>query len=260
MLFGLIGDVRPTKQAMDDITTGVPREKAKWAVHSHYYAVEWEGYELGMAIALWGIGSTPVDPAEGYGYGWQNPFWLAYYPREMSMLTSLVEHRVKLERWMGAVTRSETAYSKAKGTRGLGRLGADFWVVLRDERGNLRASLAGQYPESYWGQLNLNYGIPHLLGKGRDGPLPTVRSEAFRENVQEVEARVLIERAITDEARRAKLGEDLARRCRLALDKRIRMCLHAEGEGLPWFISSGWSERTEELFRLAAEVAAKLED
>jgi len=258
MLFGLLGDARATKQAMDDITTGV--KDAKWACHSHYYCTAWQGYDLGMAIALWGIGSCPVDPSVGYGYGWQNPFWLSYYPREMSMLTTLVEHRIKLEAWMGARSRSMSAYAKAKGTRGLGRLGADFWIVLRDARGRLKASLAGRYPESYWGQLNLNYGIPHLFGKGKNGPVPTVRSETFRENIQEVEARVFIEKALTDKAKRAKLGQDLARRCREALDKRIRMCLHSGGAGQPWFISSGWSKRTEELFRLASEVAKNLED
>ena len=256
-LFGLIGDVRPTKQAMDDITSGVPG--AKWAVHSHYYCVNWQGYPMGMAIALWGIGSCPVDPSQGYGYGWQNPFWLSYYPREMSMLTTLVEHRVKLEAWMGARSRSLSVYNKAKGTRGLGRLGADFWVVLKDHRGRVRSSLAGRYPESYWGQLNLNYGIPHLLGRGREGPIPTVRSEAFRENLQEVEARVFIERALADKVKRAALGAELAGRCRTALDKRIRMCLHAVGEGQSWFISSGWTRRTDELFGLAAEVAKALD-
>ena len=44
-----------------------------------------------------------------------------------------------------------------------------------------------------------------------------------------------------------------------ALDTRIRMCLHSEGEGLPWFVSSGWSRRTEELFELAGEVATKID-
>jgi hypothetical protein len=259
MLFGLIGDARPTKQAMDDICSGVPAERAKWAAHSHYYVVEWEGYDLGMAVSLWGIGCEPVDPTVGLGYGWQNPFWLAYYPREMSMFTSLVEHRIKLERWIGAVTRSETVYAKAAGARGLGRLGADFWKVIPDSRGQPADSLAGRYPESYWGQLNLNYGIPHLLGKGKNGPVPTVRSEAFRENIQEVEARVFIEKALTGDDTRNLLGEDLARRCRQALDKRIRMCLHSEGEGLPWFISSDWARRTEELFELAAEVAKKID-
>jgi len=259
MLFGLIGDARPTRLAMDDITAGVG-PGAKWAVHSHYYCVNWQGYDMGMAIALWGIGSVPVDPSVGYGYGWQNPFWLSYYPREMSMLTTLVEHRIKLEAWMGARSRSASAYSKAKGTKGLGRLGADFWIVLKDRRGRLRSSLAGRYPESYWGQLNLNYGIPHLLGKGKNGPVPTVRSEAFRENIQEVEARVFVEKALTDKARRAALGAALARRCREALDRRIRMCLYSGGEGQPWFISSGWNKRAEELFRLASEVAKRLED
>ncbi len=257
MLYGLAGDARPTKVAMDTICAGVPKEQARWAVHSHYYCTEWQGYPMGMAIALWGIGSTPVDPAEGYGYGWQNPFWLSYYPREMSLQTTLVETRTKLEAWMGARTRSKEAYAKAVGTRGLGRLGADFWVVLPDARGRVAHSLAGRYPESYWGQLNLNYGVPYLLGKGKAGPVPTVRSEAFRENIQEVEARVFIERALTDEAKKARLGDELAAECRKALDERIRMCLHAGGEGMPWFISSDWSKRTETLFRLASEVAKR---
>jgi len=171
-----------------------------------------------------------------------------------------VETRTKLENWMGARSRSMQAYAKAKGTRGLGRLGADFWKVAQDSPRSRKYGLAGRYPESYWGQLNLNYGIPHLFGMGKNGPVPTVRSEAFRENVQEVEARVFVERALVDKAKKAKLGDELARRCRAELDKRIRMCLHAAGEGLPWFVSSGWSERTEELFRLASEVAKRLED
>ena len=257
LLFGLVGDARPTKQAMDDIATGSPNAKAKWAVHSHFYAVNWQGYEMGMTVALWGVGCAPVDPVRGRGYGWRNPFWLMYYPREMSMQTSLVEHRIKMENWVGAKSLNDSVYSKAQGTRGLGRLGADFWTVLADARGNVRYSLAGRYPESYWGQLNLNYGIPYLLGKGRNGPVPTVRSEAFRENIQELEARVFIERTLLDEVKRARLSDDLAARCRKALDERIRTCLHASGEGQPRFISSGWNERTELLFGLAAEVSKK---
>ena len=90
--------------------------------------------------------------------------------------------------------------------------------------------------------------------------MPTVRSESFRENLQEVEARVFIEKALLGKVKRAKIGDDddLAGRCRRAIDERIRMCLHSGGEGLPWFVSSGWNERTEELFRLAAEVARRL--
>ncbi len=292
MLFGLVGDARPTRQAMDEISCGLP--KTGWAIHSHYYCVNWQGYDMGMAIALWGIGCRLADPSEGYGYGWRNAFWLSYYPREMALSSSLVEYRTKLEGWLGALSRSRSVYTKADGARGLGRLGADFWLVIKNSRGVPGASLAGRYPESYWGQLNLNYGVPHVLGKGKDGPVATVRSEAFRENIQETEARIAVERAVIDVERRIELeerladykpargdrdpaktkadleaelaalkarkliGDDLARRARAALDDRIRMCLHADGEGEAWFVSSGWKERTDTLFDLAAEMTRSL--
>ncbi|MCK5528667.1 MAG: hypothetical protein KAI74_03205 [Kiritimatiellae bacterium] len=253
-LYGLIGDARPTKQAMDDITSGF--KNAKWAVHSHHYCVEWKGYEIGMAIALWGIGSVPVDPTVGYGFGWTNPFWIMYYPRELSMNSSLVEQRTKLEKWMGAKARSATAFAKSSGTRGLGRLGADFFQV--DIGGNRKSYICGRYPESAWGQLNLSYCVPNILGQGKTGPVATVRSETFRENIQEVEARIFIEKALLDKAHNAKLGKDLSTRCRKNLDKRIRMSNNADGPGEAWFISSGWQNRMDELFTLASEVEKTL--
>jgi len=86
-----------------------------------------------------------------------------------------------------------------------------------------------------------------------------VRSESYRENFQEIEARVFIEKALLDEARKAKLGADLARRCRVLLDERIRACIRAsDPAGEVWFLSSDWAERSARLFALAARVAAKL--
>ncbi|MGQ9660906.1 MAG: hypothetical protein ACUVWX_01035 [Kiritimatiellia bacterium] len=257
LLFGLIGDCRPTKQAMDDMTYECPLKR--WAVHSHYYCTGWNGYEIGFAIALWGIGCTPVDPTQGYGYGWANPFWRAYYPRGQ-MYAPLAEYRTKTENWMGAVSRSATVYAKAAGAHGLGRLGADFWRVLQKERANYQGgfTLAGRFPESYWGQLNMNYGVPYVLGQGRKGPVPTVRSEALRENLEEVEARVFLEKALLDPEARTMLGEEMTRQIRQTLDERIRMALYADGEGELWFISSGWAARSEKLFGLAGEVSRKL--
>ena len=60
--------------------------------------------------------------------------------------------------------------------------------MVKDRRGRLIGTLAGRYPEAAWGQLNLNFCIPYVLGKGREGPVATVRSEAFREGIQELEA------------------------------------------------------------------------
>ncbi|KKL83910.1 hypothetical protein LCGC14_1970030, partial [marine sediment metagenome] len=140
----------------------------------------------------------------------------------------------------------------------IGRIGGDFWKVLKAPKGSRMSTLAARYPETYWGQLCLNYCIPHVFGKGPKHPVATVRSEAFRENMQEIEARVFIEKALLSKGARARLGDDLARRCRAVLDERIRACLQSAGEGWTWFVSSGWSKRTEMLFGLAAEVDRKL--
>jgi hypothetical protein len=172
----------------------------------------------------------------------------------------LVEHRVKLENWMGArplASPPPPFIVTGAGPRGLGRIGVDFWPVLKDVQGRPRMSLAGRYPEAAWGQLNLNFCIPFILGKGKEGPLATVRSEALREGIQEVEARIYLEKALLDDDAKTLLGDELLARCRKALDDRIRLCLHSAGEGESYFISSGWNERSELLFGLAAEVAKK---
>jgi hypothetical protein len=263
MLFGLIGDHRPTKQAMDDISNGVP--DAKWAVHSHLRCEEWKGYKMGMFVALWGIGVGPTDPSRGYSFGWTNPKWMLYYPREMSLSSTLTEYRCKLETWIGARSRRGTGTLVGVGPKGVGRLGADFWVVVKDGRGRARWTLAGRYPEAAWGQLNLNFGVPRILAIGKEGPIATVRSEAFREAVQEVEARIYLERALLDPAAPRIVGAKMLRRCRTLLDERIRIVnVSAAGRSRrnaeAWFISSGWRDRAEALFDLAAQVAAAYGD
>jgi hypothetical protein len=257
--FGLVGDARPTQQAMDDICNALPT--AKWAVHSHYYVDKWKGYEMAMIIALWGVKYSPMDPERGYSFGWTNPDWLYYYPREMSLGSTLTEYRSKQEAYLGA-KRGTNPLDKGVGPRGLGRLGGDFWPVLKDARGKTIGTLAGRYPESAWGQLNLNFGVPRLLGMGRRGPVPTIRSESFREALQEIEARVYIEKALLDDAAPALLGAALIGRCRATLDERIRIVNRASSyrgarEAEAWFVSSGWRERAERLFSLAAEVQSR---
>ncbi len=255
MLFGLIGDHRPTKQAMDDVSNGVP--DAKWAVHSHLRCENWKGYDMGMFIALWGIRCSATDPSQGHSFGWSNPRWMSYYPREMSLNSTLTEYRCKVETWIGARNSRDPFLATRTGPRGLGRLGGDFWPVLG--RGRRKHTLAGRYPESAWGQLNLNFGVPRILAKGEDGPLATVRSEAFREAIQEMEARVYLEKAWLDPEAGKILGPELVKRCRMLLDERIRIVNASAygGDSEAWFISSGWRERSENLFELAAEVSAK---
>ena len=157
---------------------------------------------------------------------------------------------------------------------------------MKNKRGKRVGRAYARYPESNWHQISIN---TSTLAPGPEGPVATNHLEAFREGVQECEARIEIERALDDEELKARLGEDLVRRCEEYLHARHMMmwlsvsnlqCYHAN-EGSPgwglylakqwrmcpagmsghyWFLSSGWQERTWQLFSLAGEVAAKLEE
>jgi len=260
LTFGLLGDHRATKLAVEEISTGVPYPK--WAMHSHGAESKWMGQDVSMVMTARCDGCDPKDPDEGRWCGWQNKIWLGLYPRYMDLARcSIVDFHVLVEGQLSEVPRNTAATGKhaySKGLRGIGRIGADFWPVLTNRRGQLRGSIAGRYPETRWGQLCITYGLPCILEKGKNGPIPTVRTEAIRENVQAYEARAFIEKALADKTKKARLGTDLSRRCREMLDERIRMCNHAQGEGWVLFVSSDWAERNGKLFELAGEVAAKI--
>ncbi len=253
LMFGLIGDARPTKQAMNDATTGV--KNAKWAVHSHFRVEKWQGYTSGMSTALWGIRLHTVWPPR-YGFGWASSWWLALYARQMYMSTAPVIYRTMIERWVGARRSGGPRLVFGDGCMGLGRIGADFWR-MRDSRGNLRGTLAGRYPESSWGQLRLDNSITAILAKGKHGAIPSVRSEQFRENLQEIEARVYLEKVWLDPASDEIIGAEKVARIRSLLDDRIRI---ANNPSETWFVGSGWAERNRQLFALAGEAAAKYGD
>jgi hypothetical protein len=159
-------------------------------------------------------------------------------------------------------------------------------VLLCDSRTAKRSgTVTDRFPESYWHSLNVG---SWLLAPGPEGPVGTARLEVFREGLQECEARIAIESALTDPARKAKLGEDLAKLTKETLDDRLR-CIWkgrgatdadfqkyglvnyttygydlakawepTRGPGHTWYLSSGWAERAGRLFSLAGEVARKI--
>ena len=121
-----------------------------------------------------------------------------------------------------------------------------------------------------------------VLAPGPSGPVATNRFVNFQEGVQECEARIAVEQALSDPALKARLGDELARRAQKLLDDRL-LCIFrgtshlqlngpvrsAGGSGLGWlgkggasgpnwFRGSGWQQRTAELLALAGEVEKKL--
>jgi hypothetical protein len=273
---------KATVQFFNDILPGTP-----WVVQSH------DGFEgklmhdlvpIGFQTRVWGtkygdnnlVGrqGMEVKPAlgvevDGRLYGWRRQELVAQYERTPYLKD------FPAVRWRFYVETQTTGDQ-----RGVGRLGADLWPVLKNKNGERQGLVWSRYPESDWRNLCIyNY----LLAPGPKGPGTTTRFEAFREGLQEAEARIAIEKALLDPALAAKLGPDLVKKCRQSLDARLARMFqmmsnlqmigggndagsqYATGwrwAGGPYgqvaFIGSGWQQRTEELYALAGEVARKL--
>ena len=98
------------------------------------------------------------------------------------------------------------------------------WAQTTGRRSRTSAASArrrhDRYPKSSWHLLT----VPEsLLASGPKGPVASDELEAYREGLQECEARIAIERALGDEARKARLGADLVPRCEQYLEQRQMM-------------------------------------
>jgi len=251
LLVGVAGDWQPSKDAVEDLKALAPA--AKWVVQAHARADQLFGQPVGYLADVWGAPVAP-DPAQKRLYGWQNPFLRTTFPREgsstvMSIRTwsPLVQYRAALEGMSAA------------GLRGFGRMGADFWNVLASPRSTYGNGLdiIARYPESNWHQLYLGNTTSYVLAPGPAGALATVRFEMIRAGAQDLEARIFLEKALLDPEMRARLGEELARRCQQLLDDRVRAILLGRTS---WLFFSGGRERLEQLYALAGEAAGKLGD
>jgi len=101
----------------------------------------------------------------------------------------------------------------------------------------------------------------------------------FREGLQECEARIAIEEALSDPQLRVKLGSELAARCEKLLDERLRAMQLSYASlinrleenparlsnlsggsfsGHLWNMNSGVERRAKEIFILAGEVEQKI--
>jgi len=251
MMVGVAGDSRPTKEAVADLKAIA--SEAKWVLNSHGTALSLHGQPVGHLADVWGSPSAP-DPGTKRLLGWQSPVLRTTFPRAGSntvgpirLPSPAAQYRLAIEGMLAA------------GIRGVGRVGADFWPVIKDRRGRT-ADILGRYPESGWGQLNLRNAFAHILAPGPDGAIATARFEMLREGVQEAEARIVIERVLTDPAARAKLGEERVRRFQDLLDQRTRDIRRAKtASDVAWlWYASVIEERSDRLYAAAAEVARLL--
>ncbi|MFB3891874.1 MAG: glycoside hydrolase domain-containing protein [Phycisphaerae bacterium] len=270
MMIGTASDIVPRKEHFaffNEVAPGIP-----WVSHTHNLhnrIFEAAGAKLGYYTTVFNV-AFPLDPSEGRRHGWQEKDLHAHLLRNWSLDSDFFP----MTTW-----RHMAELNIAGSQRGIGRLGADFWRVLKNPSGSRVGRIYEACPEGNWRSNDI---CTSFLAPSPDGPVATTRYEMMREGVQECEARITIERALVDEGLRKKLWDDLAARCQETLDERTRcmirgistlqltgywrqlapLATHESGgwwnkpgiAGNAWFISSGWQDRTRKLFALAAEV------
>ncbi len=222
MMLAQVSDRRPTRAEVafwEDVTGGIP-----WMSCSHH-AREWinedPGKKLLHGVARVGYTAVALDfqyvinPEKDRRYGWKKPMLHGLYWRFGTINANSLP-------WV----RHELECNITGNQRGLARIGGDFWPAFKGAGGRRTGTVTDRFPESYWHSLNVG---AYLLAPGPDGPVGTVRLEVLREGAQECEARIFIEDALTDPAKRAKLGDDLAARCQQLLDDRQRDLWRSRG-------------------------------
>ena len=272
LLLGMMSDAWPTRQEAEffkEISGGLP-----WASHSHMGVASAMLHDISPVdyqVRVWNVRFANDDPPAGSHYGWQKPTFIAEH----------VRHR-QLHWYPAARVRHQAELNITGHQRGIARIGADYWSVIKDKYGVRQGVVASRYPESSWRNLDL---MSSFLVPGPDGPIATARHEIFREGIQECEARIVIERALGDEKLRKKLGPELAGHCQEFLIHRTRFILKGGTDlqlsghlfnyvtqtmsgmywirrppvtGGRWYAGSGWQERSEKLYALAGEVRRKL--
>ena len=263
LMIGTAGDYFPSDTACRSLAAA--SGGAKWIMHAHIIRTGFGSggkHATGYSADGWGGHCRIADPEVGpgpytaaRGFGWKNNSGLIRV-KGRGFAGNTTGQRMTVEMLVTSpVSRKSDKERRDYGLHGQGRLGADFWPVLKDKRGRLH-SLAARYPETAWGQMSLRCCGMTSLSPGKNGAVSTVRIEMLRENVQEIEARIFIEKILANPAKKAKLGDELAKRAQEVLDERKRLC----NRSLRYreALASGIAELSEKLYELAAEVAGKL--
>jgi hypothetical protein len=248
LLLGFCADQQPDKATVDVFRMILP--DSAWQANRHppigNDKLPYDGGAVPIRYQanVWG-GWDNSDPDTRRVYGWKypaNPSLRTWLDRGLFDSCPVVQFRLACEQALLA------------DRRGLGQIGADFWPVKGPD-GRPTVTMVGRFPETSEGNLGIYSG--QLLYPGPNGPVPTVRYQMMRENIQECEARIFLEKLLLETPLR--LPADLAKKVQDVLDERTRWHRLAELRQSPEsFLSwpySGWEARRIRLFEAAAEAA-----
>ncbi len=217
MCVGNAAQAPPGQVVIDDLEQISPG--IKWFALRHEWWDKIGPRETAVSVGVYG---TPgrSGPGKMFAYAWQDPRLWAVWPRTSTCsvreTSTPLFYRVFMDRVMLA------------GASGIGNIGGDFWEVLRSADGRLRSVVRGN-----WVQLTMGgWGTPaRIIAPGAKGPVGTARLEMLREGIQDAEVRILVEKALVNEAKRTKLGPAWEQRARDMLERYTRVILLAHPGG-----------------------------
>jgi hypothetical protein len=271
---GMGSDARPSKEVATYIMDAFPNLPWARGGHQEWTELGSTGGKIGLAANVYPYKFLADWPKGLYScYGWNRPLMRVLFPR-------IYEPNYPM-----TMTRLLPEMSVLGMHHGIGRIGLDFWPVIKPVNpGHPNTTIHGRYAASSWGVLDAM--VKGFVPPGPDGACDSAHLETLREGIQESEARIAIESALIDPAARAKLGEDLAKRCQQGLDERaVAWMPNFDNQAsagfqvrvyeqvlLGWdnyaytgnrsiiftryYQATPWQDRTEKLFNLAAEVDA----
>ena len=277
LMFGMFTDAIPPKehiQFFHDLAPDVPwvqQGHGLWRAKVHgisevgYQASVWGGFRFGDGQKQTNQEAPGVVASL---LGWKRP-----------RIDAVFERNTDLDNYPSSRWRFYAETGITSDLRGVGRIGADYWRVVKNKQGRRVGWAHERFSDGAWGgswiQVNL---CSATLAPGPDGPATTNRLLAMTEGVQECEARIMIERALSDDALKARLGTDLATRAQALLDKRLHTMWRTLSNfqlggpfffgaggwrwaaGIPghrWYLGSSWQQDSKELYELAGQVAGK---
>jgi hypothetical protein len=242
---GMVGDGKPSGAAVKTFKALIP--SALWTENGHVIRIgqDFGGVKVGYATAVYT--GQPSPPGNGKK---RNPM-LTLFPRYGQFFNT------RLSEWSKpALHRHVTEMTTLTGMNGIGRFGMDFWPFRKKKDRKVRDSsptISGRFPESNQAQLNIHHSTCHLLEPGPDGAVPSARYENLREGIQETQARLFIEKALST----GRINGTLGKRARAVLDERT-MLLRAGLVGSDWDWCEGATpELARKLYSVAAEVAQR---
>lgn len=232
MYWGQIHDF-PLVEQQKPFTDAVP--EVPWARSSHQGRPGKDMVKYAATILV--LPSQPYSQATGHWslMGWKNPELHVVFPR-------IENHVLTVDTFAEPLAfRILAEKSLVHGARGVGSMGFDYW-------GNYGAA---------WnrGGNNTDVNMLELSWPGPEGAEGTVRFEAFREGIQEAEARTALEKVLDGGLGKTPEGGKVWE----VLDARV-----LETSFIPAYwptplaqYYTGWQERSRLLYETAASLAGK---